>query len=443
MSTNPTRPRPEARGSGASIPRVPGFFAASLTDAGITAALAAIDRGEVAYPLFDRCPESAQLAHVTFLWRDEPGMDPATAVILSANALVDHENLDSSEFEPVREGLWSITLMVPTDWIASYRITVHRGPGAALWRAETERRAVRLAADAGGPDPLNPRLYASMNGGPVSVVGGPHAVSNEHLAAAQPAAQHRGPSIGGQGAPQPPVPGSETAGHPRLSHHVLWDENCRRERNVWVYQPEAGCLEPGEKTPLAIVHDGATWVRYLNIASSLDRAIAAGALAPIHVMFIDSTNIELRSAELPVAAGTTRSVAEQFLPWARTYFEVSQLPEQTLVSGSSFGGLAAVHAVLEYPQLIGAALAQSPSLWFADLSQALREVDPQVRMIFQAGRYESSIIDSCVEVLEALEGSEAHTQIDFQPLSGGHDWAWWAPMLLNGLCQFFPADRSG
>lgn len=439
MNTNSTATRPETRNNGAATPRVHGFFASRVVAGGIDAVLAALAAGQLSYPLADRCPATSgsepPLCYLTFLWQDVAGQPPARAVILSANALVDTTDLAAAEFEPVCPGLWAITLKVPADWVASYRITVHSGDGPAPWQSETERRAIRLAADAGGPDPLNPKLAASMNGGPVSVACGPDAELDPHLAEATANQEHTGPAIGGWGATSTDIP----TRHPRLSHHVLWDENCQRDRELWMYRPSSELQGDTEQpTPLVIVHDGATWVKYQSIAASLDAAIGAKVLSPVHVLFIDSTNVTLRGQELPVAGGTTLSVATQFLPWARTHFNVSHSAEDTLVTGSSFGGLAALHAVIHHPDLMAKALAQSPSLWHTDLTEELCEIDPRVQLRMQAGRYETVIFDACERTLRMLESREALGRIHFQPVSGGHDWAWWAPRLLSGLKEFFP-----
>lgn len=443
MSAKSPTWRPEARGNGVATPRVRGFFASRVDAAGVDAVLRAVRSGQVTYPLVDRCPAGSSSApatcYLTFLWQDPDGQPLARSVILSANAMVDSEDLAAAEFEPVRPGLWAITLNVPADWVASYRITVHNQEGPAPWHAETERRAIRLAADAGGPDPLNPKVAAAMNGGAVSVAYGPDAVVDPHLAEATADPQHTGPAIGGRG-----TSGAHSVvQHPRLSHHLLWDENCRRERELWMYRPSTETLvDAAQPTPLVIVHDGATWVKYLSIAASLDAAIAAKALRPIHVLFLDSTNVALRSQELPVAAGTTSSLATQFLPWARSNFKVSSSPADTLVTGSSFGGLAAVLTVTQHPDLIGKALAQSPSLWHTDLTEELRHLDPRVQLTIQAGCYETAIFTACERTLGALEDTEVAQRIRFQAVSGGHDWAWWAPRLLTGLKEFFPATLA-
>lgn len=423
-----SRRRPEPRGSGAATPRVYNHLGSSLNEEELAALVQNIRHGDCQYPVIDELENGEVL--MSFLWCDAPEENPLDALILSANALVDHQELEACEFEQLLPGLWSITLQVPADWIASYRITVHRGGGAPPWRRETERRAIRLAADAGGIDPLNPLVGASMNGAPVSIARGPLAPHSTVLAQPTPDLFRQGPSLGGTG----PAAVNERAQDPSMTKHQLWDENCQRLRDLWVYQPPGAA----ENTPLMLVHDGATWVNFLNIRATLDAAISQKLIEPLHAVFIDSTNTDIRGDELPVAGGTTRSLAEQFLPWARRFLPVDDNPQRTLVTGASYGGLAAVLTVLEHPSLVALAIAQSPSLWHTDLREELAALDPSVQMLVQAGCYETEIFDSCQRTLDHLKTSSSRGQVEFQQVSGGHDWAWWNEKLLEGLARFFP-----
>lgn len=52
-------------------------------------------------------------------------------------------------------------------------------------------------------------------------------------------------------------------------------------------------------------------------------------------------------------------------PELRAQLRVSLQPEDTLIGGSSLGGLAALYAHLHRPDVFGRCLAMSPSLWFA------------------------------------------------------------------------------
>lgn len=422
------RLRPEPRGSGAATPRVHNHLKSSMNAEELTALIRQVQSGTREYPLVDELENGEVL--MSFLWCDAPEQNPADALILSANALVDHRELEACEFEHLLPGLWSITLQVPADWIASYRITVHRGAELPPWRHETERRAIRLAADSGSTDPLNPLIGASMNGSPVSIARGPLAPCSSILAQPTPDFTRRGPSLGGTGTTSENV----AAQHPRMTRHQLWDENCQRLRDLWVYQPPVAA----DETPLVLVHDGATWVNFLNICTTLDTAIHQGLIEPLHAVFVDSTNTDLRGDELPVSGGTTRSLAEQFIPWARRFLPVSGDPKRTLVTGASYGGLAAVLTVLKHPSLVALAIAQSPSLWHTDLRANLEELDPSVLMLMQAGCYETEIFGSCQQALDYIESSPSRAQIEFQQVSGGHDWAWWNDKLLEGLLRFFP-----
>ena len=52
-------------------------------------------------------------------------------------------------------------------------------------------------------------------------------------------------------------------------------------------------------------------------------------------------------------------------PQLRASLGVSPRPEDTVIGGSSLGGLAALYAHLQRPDVFGRCLAMSPSLWFA------------------------------------------------------------------------------
>ncbi|MGQ3383413.1 alpha/beta hydrolase-fold protein [Glutamicibacter sp. TV12E] len=406
-----------------------GYLRATRSAGELRAWKHALRNGEMRTPVFEATEDPA-LVYAHFLLADHGQPAPLTAAILSANALVDHRDLDASEFEEIANGLWAVTLQVPADWRAGYRITTHRGAGLPSWRTETERRPIRLAADAGGIDEFNQFVGASMNGAPVSLAYAPASRIPGSLAAATPDRHRPGPAVGGWGEPGQ-APGTK---HPRLHHHELYDENCHRPRNLWMYVP----AQADGPTPLAIVHDGATYARFLAAAQSLDAAIASGELAPLHVLFIDSTTVQIRGEELPVLGGTTRSIAEQFLPWARSRYRISLRRDDVLINGASFGGLAALMMLCHYPHLVGCALAQSPSLWHTDLTKSIAALPEHSTVLIQAGCYETDIHEGCLRLMEHLREFPPAGQVDFESLSGGHDWSWWNPELLYGLARFFP-----
>jgi len=397
---------------------------------------------------------------VTFLHRDVD----ASAVILSANGLLDHRDPAAMEFDRLPgAGLWALTLRMPADWEAGYRITVHSGPDAPPWRVVgADRRTVRLAADAGGVDPLNPAVGATMNGAAQSLLRLPAAPDAPWLAAATPAQAQRLaarthpatavgasvaaalPSVMGAAAPGADITTPDAGPDSRLRQLRVRDTTGGRERLVWLYLPQAhrrgaaGGAVPAatgrsERLPLVLLHDGQVWAKWLNLAATLDAAVSAGVLPPLAVAMIDSLDVPTRTRELSGPTGTVDFLARDLLPLLRSRFPVTADRSRTVVCGASYGGLAALWQLARFPELVGAALAQSPSLWRYDLAAPLSPVAGRVRIRLQAGIYESTVHEPSAALARTL--ADVGADLGFRSITGGHDWAWWHPWLVRGLAE--------
>lgn len=387
-------------------------------------------------PLIEDAPEAGpDYRAVTFLCLDPE----ASAVILSANAMVHPDTLGSCEFEALPEGLWALTWIMPASWEASYRITVHKGPGTPPWRTAVDRRGVRLAADAGGTDPRNPARSTGMSGAATSVARLPAAPPSPWLAAPVPAGAD-GSSIMGVAlrlnglAPAGAAAGTGTAaahhvhGAPRLELRHVRDRHAGRSRRVWLYRPRQPQSGPA---PLLVLHDGQVWAQYQNLAATLDAAIADGTLPPLYVAMVDSVDAATRARELPGPTGTVDFTACDLIPDLRRSLPLSPDPQRTIISGASYGGLAALWHVARHPETSAVALAQSPSLWRYNLQEPLLSVPGRILVRVQAGVYEPSIHVPA----QALHHTLAAAGVDtgFRSITGGHDWAWWHPWLIRGL----------
>lgn len=429
MPTSPTRfpiPKEPQAGATVPIPALPGYFSRIWDSMGSLERLSYLESlgNEVECPIIDPDPAGNPHYRAYTFFHNDP---ETTAVILSANALVDHNKVASSEFEELStRGLWALTYRLPADWECGYRITAHTGPDQPPWRSETERRPIRLAADAGGIDPLNTTVGASMSGGAVSVVRGPGAPAHPWLASASPRPDWMTSIMGGSNTPPQPDSGMR---EPECLH--VWDTLAGRLRTVWIYRPPTGTAET--PTPLLILHDGQVWARYLDLAHTLDAAIADGVIPTLHVAMIDSLDVQTRSEELSGPVGSVDFVAADLLPRLRRELPVSAKAQDTIVSGASYGGLAALWQLARFPELVGCAVAQSPSLWRYDLIAEMSAVAPTVRVFLQAGKYETEIHETTQALHQALASVQGQTT--FTSISGGHDWSWWNPWLVRGLAQ--------
>jgi enterochelin esterase family protein len=128
---------------------------------------------------------------------------------------------------------------------------------------------------------------------------------------------------------------------------------------------------------------------------------------------------------------------------------VSHDPRRTVVTGASFGGLTALFALARAPQSIGAASAQSVSLWrypagalAQPMADALTAGPLMPRIRLHAGRYEGSMGARARDLAEDLAQRTGH-RVPVRMHSGGHDWAWWQPALIEDLIEFLGDPPEG
>lgn len=136
-------------------------------------------------------------------------------------------------------------------------------------------------------------------------------------------------------------------------------------RRAWVYMAASiaiGSLYdlPGRLGgyPLLIAFDGRLYKDLLQVPAMLDHLVATGQIPPVIALFVDQPNRQ----ELLCEPAFADYMAQQVMPWLRENFPVTTAPAQTVLTGSSYGGLAAVYLGLRHPQLFGKILSQTG--WF-------------------------------------------------------------------------------
>ena len=343
----------------------------------------------------------------------------ASAVALQANGWWRPEPVEACDLRPTGDGWWEGTFEVPADWRVSYGFAVHHDENAPPWWDT----GLKTPGAEVVHDPANPRQHVGTRGGaPRSLFSVPEDAPFTLDASAQGTAAE---------APLQELP--RRPGEPR----TLW----------WAPRPgDPGCedLEAGADLPLLIVTDGLQHTG-LHTPELLARGVAAGALPPLVAVFVDST--AQRGEALGVPGGQARWIAEELVPRLRAEglgtgpgrVQVTGEAARTVVTGASFGGLTALFAVARAPQRIGAAIAQSVSLWRyreGALVEPLRRAARAhpLRLRLHAGRFEGSMPAMAQELCEALTSEEIEgLEISLAVHSGGHDWAWWQPAMLHEL----------
>ncbi|WP_342372673.1 alpha/beta hydrolase-fold protein [Propioniciclava soli] len=350
----------------------------------------------------------------------------AHAVLLWTNPVFDHADVSRAELTRLAgSDLWTLCLRLPSALRTSYRIAVHTEASPPPWRLAQGRRPVILAAmTVARPDERCPDAVVGSRDTPSSVAAGPYAP----------------PLWPAPVRPAPPAPlrpvaaggrrkGAAGAGDasPLVELDVPGDSGVDR---LWVLAPRSAT-----RTPLLVLFDGDVWRH--TVPDLIGRAVAAGVIAPLHVVMVDSGDVDARWGRLGVPGGLVDAVLERVLPRVRAEFDVDPAGDATVVAGQSLGGIAALWALSLGEGQVRHAIAQSPSLWRFGMAEPLLAAPGWRSIALQAGTYEGDMLDHARGMHRALHDDDrrAGRRVSLTPFEGGHDWACWRAGLVGPLAE--------
>ncbi|MFJ4718308.1 alpha/beta hydrolase-fold protein [Streptomyces luteogriseus] len=197
--------------------------------------------------------------------------------------------------------------------------------------------------------------------------------------------------------------------------------------------------------PLVLLLDGDDWLHLHPAVTAFDSAVAAGEIPPVTLVFLPAKD---RAAEFTCRPELWEAVRDELLPLVAES-GVSADPERLVVAGQSLGGLSAVYAALEFPELVSRVACQSGSFWWTP--GALRAADPLggsvggviaerlragvdlsgLRVAFDVGEHEERMLPHC-EVVEGLV-ERAGAAVRVSRSASGHDRAGWRHALLRDV----------
>ncbi|MFT3819381.1 MAG: enterochelin esterase [Rubrivivax sp.] len=235
------------------------------------------------------------------------------------------------------------------------------------------------------------------------------------------------------------------------------------QRRVSVYTP-AGAA-PAGGWPLLLLFDGPDWLAKVDLPAVLDRAFAAGMLAPMLAVLVGNASPEARGTELPCNPEFADAIALELMPALAQRHAISADPARSTIGGASYGGLAASWIALRHPQRFGRVLSLSGSYWWAPnhlmgmapplhqspedqwLTRHVAESERvPVRLYLAAGRLERTRPGDGVGILDANRNLRnvlraKGYRVQHHEFDGGHDWLAWRGELVLGL-QALAADQD-
>jgi enterochelin esterase family protein len=227
-------------------------------------------------------------------------------------------------------------------------------------------------------------------------------------------------------------------------------------RKFWVYTPARYDAKRAAPYPLLVCFDGTYYIddEEIPVPVILDNLIAAGKIPPMLAVFIDApATTPMRVAELTNDQAFLDLVANDLLPQVRTRWRVTADPTQTVVTGSSAGGVGAAFFAWRRPDLFGNVISQSGAYWHGRtrsdaatewLTEQYRSSPKAaVRFVLQVGVLETwstpgngpSMRDANRHLRDVLvaKGYEVH----FSEIGGGHETVNWRGGLGEGLVELF------
>lgn len=390
-------------------------------------------------PLLEADPTQEDKYLVTFLWRGA-----AHSVLLFVNRLTDEKNLADSYMRRLPgTDTWYLTYRMDGDWRASYCFLLAPTAAQAPWLQGSQVR-LRQALDGGLPDPHNPVTCTNRRGFVQSVVSLPLAPAwplGQWPVFSDDAAGAGRFDGGGLGAGR----GDADAGSLDAGRLDVVADLDTLGRQIWVYTPAP--ISRTQSWPVLLVLDGEVWLKRHHLHLALAQLMDAGLIAPAYIVFIDSGGTEQRWQEL----GDSESdfggyLSGQLLNWLKTHYAISPKPADRVVIGQSLGALTVLRTLVAYPQLIGAGISQSASLWQDVLFNELNALDATQTPL--AGTRAWIEVGSQEWILAPLQPKAVHQlrkagmQVKDMVYNGGHDYACWRINLASALMQLLPGPNA-
>ena len=190
------------------------------------------------------------------------------------------------------------------------------------------------------------------------------------------------------------------------------------------------------------------WVATAPAQAILDDLIANGRIPPVVAILVGNTD---RARELMCSVSFSDFLAKELVPWAQEKYRATTDAAQTVVAGSSLGGLAASFAGFTHPEVFGNVLSMSGSYWWSPVG------DPEPEWL--ARQFASPPSRSLQMFVAVGSMEEAASQlatnrhfrdvltakgypVRFREFNGGHNYLAWRDMLPEGLLALLGRGRN-
>jgi enterochelin esterase family protein len=228
-----------------------------------------------------------------------------------------------------------------------------------------------------------------------------------------------------------------------ISTYNLKSKILNNSRNITIYKPHNYNYK--KEHDILFVFDGENYQNKINTTLILDNLIANNKIKPTIAIFINNASKKSRSKELPPNKKFAKFMVKELFPFIKTKVKFTHKSSNTIITGSSYGGLASSYIAFLYPDFFGKVLSQSGSYWWAPknkdeaqwLTKEFSKVKKKdIKFYLNAGTYETGFLP--LDILETNRHFRTvlvakNYDLTYEEFIGGHDYFAWKIYLANGL----------
>ena len=230
--------------------------------------------------------------------------------------------------------------------------------------------------------------------------------------------------------------------------HTFTSNILNNQREIAIYTPPSPGVEPW----LLVLFDRQTYRKNYHIGTFIDQWVTRGDIPPVYVVMADSISSEQRGRELPPNEEFPRFLDKELMPWLAQQ-GINTPAVRTIVSGSSYGGLASSWNAMKLPHRFGHVLSMSGSYWWSPegeppewLVRKFASTDKlPIRFFLEAGIFETragagGILHNNRALYQVLQ--DKGYDVVKEERSGGHDYVSWCETLHSGLQTLTDTRKS-
>lgn len=227
----------------------------------------------------------------------------------------------------------------------------------------------------------------------------------------------------------------------RFSTFKLKASQLSSEKTIWVYTPKSYLLKKRRKYPVVYMHDGqnlmdektafaGTW-KICETLDSLNLEVIVIGIAHGNEKRLE----ELTPFPHPKYGGGKaddylKFVFETLKPYVDENYRTKSDKQNTLMMGSSLGGLVTFYAGMKYQNQIGKIGVFSPSFWFSDeiYVMAKNQRKWQTKTYFMCGDAESENlvdeVEKMVQIVHEKATQKENIKVKIVPEGKHQEWLW-------------------